>query len=459
MGDGAALLAAVRARPDDDTPRLVYADWLDDAGTTPADHARARFIRVQVERARIGDRRRPPLAARAIRLNAEAAELIYQFRDVWLHGLPPAALRLRSDRLFFQRGFLNLVNMPAAEVPAASPGLWEREPVAQVDLDGTAAEIGRAVARPWLRGVGGFGIRLGQGDGGWDDLAALLATGPLGPALGSLRLNHRGFTDAALRALAASTALPSLRDLYVGAGCSAVGWAALVSAPLAGQFESLSLWAWPPFRGEPDRWIGPDGAAVLAAAPRLRALRALHLVSDRLGGEGVRILLESGQLAGLRSLFITNDDLSAPVPGALSPGTGAELEHLCLERCGLTPAAVRWLAAGGLLTRLRHLNLQSNDLPVEAVQALLDGPADRYRVEVLDLGHTGIGDDGATALAAADRFPELRQLRLASTGMTDAGAEALLAAPWADQLERLDIGGNHLSPGMENRFRDRFGAG
>lgn len=33
MTDADALLAAVRDRPEDDTPRLVYADWLDDHAT------------------------------------------------------------------------------------------------------------------------------------------------------------------------------------------------------------------------------------------------------------------------------------------------------------------------------------------------------------------------------------------------------------------------------------------
>lgn len=47
MNDGDALLAAIRARPDDDTPRLVYADWLDDL-QTPAETARAEWIRVQI---------------------------------------------------------------------------------------------------------------------------------------------------------------------------------------------------------------------------------------------------------------------------------------------------------------------------------------------------------------------------------------------------------------------------
>ena len=48
MSDATALLAAIRAAPDDDAPRLIYADWLDEHGQPE----RAEFIRVQIELAR-----------------------------------------------------------------------------------------------------------------------------------------------------------------------------------------------------------------------------------------------------------------------------------------------------------------------------------------------------------------------------------------------------------------------
>ena len=44
MTDRAALLAAVLAAPEDDAPRLVYADWLDEHG----EGERAELIRVQI---------------------------------------------------------------------------------------------------------------------------------------------------------------------------------------------------------------------------------------------------------------------------------------------------------------------------------------------------------------------------------------------------------------------------
>jgi uncharacterized protein (TIGR02996 family) len=41
-----ALLKAILAAPNDDLPRLVFADWLEENGTSDADAARAEFIRL-----------------------------------------------------------------------------------------------------------------------------------------------------------------------------------------------------------------------------------------------------------------------------------------------------------------------------------------------------------------------------------------------------------------------------
>ena len=62
MTDRDALLRAICENPDDDAPRLIYADWLDEHG----DARQAEFIRVQIELARVPERNRQdhPLAAR-----------------------------------------------------------------------------------------------------------------------------------------------------------------------------------------------------------------------------------------------------------------------------------------------------------------------------------------------------------------------------------------------------------
>ena len=48
MSEGDALMRAILDQPDDDTPRLVYADWLDEQGNAEQ-KARAEFIRSQVQ--------------------------------------------------------------------------------------------------------------------------------------------------------------------------------------------------------------------------------------------------------------------------------------------------------------------------------------------------------------------------------------------------------------------------
>ena len=87
MSDAAALLAAIRQAPDDDAPRLVYADWLDEHGQPE----RAEFIRVQCALAR------NPTPA----LRRREAELLAEHHDAFAGHLAAPGLRFR-----FERGFI-----------------------------------------------------------------------------------------------------------------------------------------------------------------------------------------------------------------------------------------------------------------------------------------------------------------------------------------------------------------
>ena len=57
MSDEAAFLNAILANPEDDAPRLVYADWLDERGD-PASEAKAAFLRALAALALPGGRGR-----------------------------------------------------------------------------------------------------------------------------------------------------------------------------------------------------------------------------------------------------------------------------------------------------------------------------------------------------------------------------------------------------------------
>src|SRR5262249_29567986 len=90
-----SFLADIRANPEDDTPRLVYADWLDDHNEA----ARAEFIRLQCELAILpeDDPRRPPLKQRA-------EELRKAHGTRWRRQLPRAGGLGWGQT--FHRGFL-----------------------------------------------------------------------------------------------------------------------------------------------------------------------------------------------------------------------------------------------------------------------------------------------------------------------------------------------------------------
>ena len=97
MTEREALLAAVYANPDDDTPRLVFADWLQENG----EPERAEFIRVQCELA--GEL--PPRAGRGA-LVSRTHKLLRAHESRWRSELIEVEpMAWRWDR--FERGFVD----------------------------------------------------------------------------------------------------------------------------------------------------------------------------------------------------------------------------------------------------------------------------------------------------------------------------------------------------------------
>jgi uncharacterized protein (TIGR02996 family) len=113
-----AFLADIREQPEDDTPRLVYADWLDDHGEPD----RADFIRVQIDLARMDsdDERRPELERREQALSQQ-------------HGKAWSAPLRRYSRQF-QRGFADQVTLPAETFLAHAEDVFRLTPAWHVKL-------------------------------------------------------------------------------------------------------------------------------------------------------------------------------------------------------------------------------------------------------------------------------------------------------------------------------------
>src|SRR5581483_12084459 len=125
MRDRDAFLAAVVARPDDDLPRLIFADWLDEHG----EPERAEVIRLQCAAAR-GDpdgdplRGYPATSARQRMIDLETAH-----RAAWLG--PLARMVWQAE---VRRGFVEHVVLPARLFLTAGPELRRLAPLRGVTL-------------------------------------------------------------------------------------------------------------------------------------------------------------------------------------------------------------------------------------------------------------------------------------------------------------------------------------
>src|SRR5262249_24085793 len=118
---GDALLQDVIAHPDEDGPRLIYADWIEENGRPE----RAEFIRVQCELARL-----PANHSHRKKLEAREEALWDEHFAEWRQEVPHWA----RDQLGFGRGFAWHVRASAKQWAAKGPDLHDAAPVTSVWL-------------------------------------------------------------------------------------------------------------------------------------------------------------------------------------------------------------------------------------------------------------------------------------------------------------------------------------
>ncbi|CAN5259653.1 hypothetical protein BH11PLA2_BH11PLA2_11340 [soil metagenome] len=147
MTDHEALLRAVCASPDDDLPRLVLADWLEEQG----DAAQAEFIRAQVQLATT-----PPWEPFAVTVKHRRPDLLTG--QPWRETLPRIGSGIMVDWNPdgpFRRGFGYSVHVKQlATFLTMAPQLLEVCPVGELLLPSGTREDWNAFANaPWLRNI------------------------------------------------------------------------------------------------------------------------------------------------------------------------------------------------------------------------------------------------------------------------------------------------------------------
>src|SRR5262245_22646569 len=206
--DHAAFLRAIRAAPDDDLPRLIYADYLDEHGDP-----RGEFIRIQIERPRL-----PRDDVRRLELKAREDELLRRHREEW-EG-PLAAV---VSHAVFRRGFIDDVLVMAEAFLAHARTLFEWAPIRTVKLRGTFRYVAAILKRAELASLRGLDLCFDHLD---SHDAALLAACRHLAGLKRLNLNGNPIGDEGVACLGTSPHLTGLEALHLehcGLGPAAVG--------------------------------------------------------------------------------------------------------------------------------------------------------------------------------------------------------------------------------------------
>lgn len=201
----AAFLDAIVAEPDDDTHRLVFADWLDDHG----DATWAAFIRAQVELATLdeADSRYPALLAQSRRCGMLTGPRQRPMMD-----------HVPGGRAMFRRGLIAGVEVSPRAYLQGSGADWATVPCSQLRLlqerEAPEFEAAKLCQRSELSRVTTLCI---AGYAGWRvaDLEPLLTDCPSLATLRALRLGQGPTENEAIAHLIRNLACPSLDSLAV----------------------------------------------------------------------------------------------------------------------------------------------------------------------------------------------------------------------------------------------------
>lgn len=438
-GPGRELLDYIVAHVDEDTPRLAYADWLEESGQDE----RAEFVRVQVERARL-----PAWNPAQVRLRLREQQLLARHGENWLAELP-AVEGARWEG--FRRGVVAEVSFASFEAMRANAHACRAAaPVEAVTVRWPRRREGRPsdLRIAELRELSLTGVPSGL-----EAVRVLADT----PQLGTLRtLTARGLWAEALGVLVASPHAGGLRALRLPSNnLGNPGLAALVRfANLAG-LEELDLSA----LGRHERYhhdpvIRAGGMGLLMSWPGLARVRSLNLTGNDVSRDGLRALFRSPHAGGLKELSLRDGRLDGQAMAEFHSAVPTlQLESLDLGQNMLKEVGAEYVALSPCLKGLRALRLDRCEVSRDGAELFARKAGFLDGLRVLDVSHNHFGPFGLRALLR--RNPSaLHTLRMRDNDLFDKGVESLAAAPQSDSLLELDLSQNGLGPAAAQALGD-----
>lgn len=375
-----ALWRAIMESPEDNEPRLVFADWL-----LQRDEPLGELIAIQCSAS----------FATNYSLKVRAAELVRTHGARW-----NAELGLGDASISYERGLPHL---------------------ARVRLHAEALEIVERAPIRW--------IRFHHHDPATDPIESMRAIAN-DPRLARVHALNTYGGETCLHALLASSYLAMRKLIVEGRECTSGAARALAEANLP-LLETLSL------SGALGSTWGDADTGVLARA-NLPALRELYIHSLDVGADTLRHVASS-TFERLETLAISSErGLQDGIAALAASSNFTRLTTLDLSRCQLADLALVALASSDALPALRRLDLALNRITDEGVVALAS-TSGMLQLESLDLAYASITSAGVATYARTLQFAKLRELSLRANTRGPEIAIAIAESPHATNLRELDL--------------------
>jgi uncharacterized protein (TIGR02996 family) len=451
-----AFLRTIRERPDDDGPRLVYADWLEEHGDP-----RGEFIRIQCQLAKL-----PPWDPSRSALEEREADLLAVHDYDWL-GRPPRWM----THWEFRRGFVDRFTVTRPTLGGLEGLLAESIQPKVAFAVSHQQQLGGASMRelldsPHLEELSAMDWLEPIPNEEWESLTTLL----ISPRLASLsRIGLRGEAarGAILADLERRPGAENLRDLELD---SFDARAALdfIRCYRLNNVEAITFCrdVAPQFAREigdtPFRWRKIDfGPTRLTLAEVAGLYDCQRLTEVHVTWTGDNLLPVP---ANIKRLHL-NSFVSAPFPASLADlrllpqlewlhvrtvGSGVDDEralrevlqrlrgpvfHLEASGSGLTLGDV---ARGPARERIRKLVMDNPPLSGADVNAFVD-QAGFTRLQSFHLWCSDLLSGHCEVLAKMPFPPSLRRMSINSFRIDDAGLEALFRSPSLQRLTSVNI--------------------
>lgn len=410
---------------DDDTPRLVYADWLQDQGDP-----RGEFIRVQCE---LDSRPRDDPEYDA--LEARERALLKKHRAKWIKPLPKLKQQtwgsyseFFAGRRWFRRGLVEYFTIAKPKAFELHAEELAKGPSRYVQFLEWSRNVTKAIVDspllPRLRGIG-LAQRVYEA-GLFPELDPERVAG-----LQELSAHEQGLDSAGLTMLLDTLRHTTLRALELG-------FNDLVAEDLD------RLVAWEGFTNLRTLHLGlntgpRDAEGILAAIPRL---------------------LESPRIAGLHELDLWGNDLGPAEAAAIasSPHLGRVVELKLNNNRDLGDEGVSLIARSKSLPSLRSLTLWSVRMGDEGAVAITESESSRS-LAVLQIQDNTIASRGFEAIAQSPNLSNLRALDLSSQNgppISKSALQAFVDSPYLQQIEYLNLGGAEIDDTTQTALKKRF---